>query len=75
MELDIERLGEAAKNLTNPRFERIGVSKLRMLNWQALRSMRGPIYIDVPKSKKPVAVIVRYDAYLAIQSALYGLDD
>jgi hypothetical protein len=74
MEFDIELLAQAVINMTKPRVERIGVSKIRMLTGHVLRKMEGPIFIEIPHRSTPVAVVIKYEDYLRVQQALFGIN-
>ena len=65
-------LAQAVMKMANPRVERIGVSKIRLLTGHALKNMKGPIFIEVPHRTTPIAVVVKYDDYLRVQQALEG---
>lgn len=71
-ELNPDTLIRALVKMMNPKMALIGVSKLRLLNRKAIRALDGPLFVEVPKSKVPIAVIIPYEDYLRVQNALFG---
>ena len=63
---------KAIIDLLDPHTERMGVSKMQHLSSEALSGLRSPIIVEVTGRTTPLAVVIPYSRYLAVQEAMFA---
>jgi hypothetical protein len=73
--MDSAKLAQAVVEMMKPRVERMGVSKMRSLTSSAINRMKGPIFVEAPHKRTPIAVVVKYEDYLKVQNVLFEVEE